>query len=340
MRAFRVLGKGQVALQEVPVPVPGPGEVRVRVAANGMCHSDVGSVEQADAGWALVPRALGHETTGWIDEIGPSVQGLEVGTVVGVYSLISCNSCPECLAGRVNRCRRRFPPALGFTTDGGLADYMVVPADNAVPLGDVDPVQAAPLMDAGLTAYHASRLVRERLAPGSRCVIIGIGGLGHLAVQIVKAISAAEVIAVDVDQSKLELAASLGADRTVLIADAAAPIRDWCDGLGADAVLDFVGADDSLALAAAVLAVGGRLVVAGMAAGTLPVVASPAQQLPHEAEVSVAVYGGRQDLQEVSALMAAGRISVVSTTYRLDDAMTAWDELVAGRVQGRAIVVP
>jgi len=341
MRAFRVLGKDQVELRELPDPEPGPGEVRIRVAANGLCHSDVGAVENADVAPFLVPRTLGHETTGWVDLLGSGVQGVEVGAPVGVYSLRSCYSCDECLSWQVNLCRRRFPPALGFNTDGGLADHMVVPADNLVALGDADPVHAAPLMDAGITSYRGVRLVRDRLRPGARVVVIGVGGLGHIAVQIAKATSAAEVIAVDIDDERLALAGKLGADHAVRVDDGAVErIREWCHGLGADAVLDFVGAEQTLALGRDVVATGGRIVIIGLAGGTLPVAALSGQALPHGVDVSVSIYGSRQDVREVSLLMAAGHVEVTSTTYPLDRVATAWEDLVAGRVLGRAIVVP
>jgi len=341
MRAFRVLGRDTVELQQIDDPEPGPGEVRIRVAANGICHSDVHAVAHADVAPFLVPRTLGHETTGWVERLGSGVQGLEIGSPVGVYSLISCYACPSCLSGEVNLCRRRFPPALAFNSDGGMADYMLAPADNLVPLGEADPVAAAPLIDAGISSYRGVRLVRDRLRPGSRLVIIGIGGLGHMAVQIAKATTAAEIIAVDVDDDRLALAKRLGADRAVRIDDdPVEQIRAWCHGLGAEAVLDYVGVDQTVALGRDVVATGGQVIMTGLGGGVVPVAAEHGQLLPHGVDVSISIYGSRQDLREASALMAAGLLKVTSTTYSLDDARSAWDDLLGGRVLGRAIVVP
>jgi propanol-preferring alcohol dehydrogenase len=185
------------------------------------------------------------------------------------------------------------------------------------------------------------RLARERLRPGSKLVITGIGGLGHVALQIARATTAAEIIAVDVDDERLALAERLGADRVVRSDDSAVEqIRDWCEGLGADVVLDYAGVEQTVSLARNVIGTGGRIVFTGLGGGVLPVVADSADPLPHGVDVSVSIYGGRQDLREVTALMAAGRIEITSTTYSLDDAPKAWDDLVAGRVLGRAVVIP
>ena len=341
MRAFRVLGQNKVELMQMPDPEPGPGEVRIKVAANGMCHSDVHAVEHADTARFLVPRTLGHETSGWVEKLGPGVRGLEIGAPVGVYSLQSCYACDNCLSGEINLCRRRFPPSLAFDTDGGLADYMIVPTDSLIALGGVDPVTAAPLMDAGISAYRGVRLARERLRPGSRLVITGIGGLGHVALQIARATTAAEIIAVDIDDERLDLARSLGADRVVRSdEDPVGQIRNWCDGLGADVVLDYAGVDQTAALARDVVAPGGQIIFTGLGGGVLPVVANSSDPLPHGVDVSVSIYGSRADLREVSALMGAGHITITSTMYSLDDVHRAWDDLVAGRVLGRAVVVP
>jgi propanol-preferring alcohol dehydrogenase len=218
MHAFRLTAPHTTELTTVPQPEPKAGEVLVRVGAAGVCHSDLHIIDAPDALGMPIPLTLGHENAGWIEALGPGVTSLERGESVAVYGIVGCGTCVACLAGRDNECRRTAPGGIGLSRDGGMAEYVVVPARQLIPIGDLDIAQAAPLTDAGLTPYHAINITRHNLRPSSTCVVIGVGGLGHMAVQILAAITASRIIAVDVREEALRLAREVGA-REVLRSD-------------------------------------------------------------------------------------------------------------------------
>ena len=245
--------------QEVPQPEPGPGQVLVRVGAAGICHSDLHVIHEFDAGVfnAELPFTLGHETAGWVEALGTGATGVDVGEAVAVCGPLFCGTCARCSTGNESICDRaaELPGAgWGLGLDGGMAPYMVV--DNVrqlAPLGDLDPVVAAPLTDAAVTPYRAIRRSLHQLGPGSTAVVIGVGGLGHLAVQILRALTPATIVAVDSKPAALALAESLGAHHTVAAgADAAAAIGELVKGRGVDATFDLVGNEATLALALAI----------------------------------------------------------------------------------------
>ena len=211
----------------VPEPEPGPGEVVLTMGGAGVCHSDLHLLYEfpADAmPWSL-PMTLGHENAGWVHHLGPGVTGLEVGQAVAVYGPWGCGRCHACARGEENYCQNATvgTPVGGLGADGGMAEFMLVPGPrHLIPLPDtLAPAHAAPLTDAALTPYHAVNRARHLLVPGSTAVVIGIGGLGHLAVQILRATTAAQVVAVDVRPEALELAKSCGADHLVVAGDSA-----------------------------------------------------------------------------------------------------------------------
>jgi propanol-preferring alcohol dehydrogenase len=287
-----------------------------------------------------IPFTLGHENAGWIEAIGSGVSGLERGQSVAVYGIIGCGTCVACLAGRDNECRTVAPGGIGLGRDGGMADFLVVPARQLVPIGDLDVTQAAPLTDAGLTPYHAIQLTRRNLRPSATCVVIGVGGLGHMAVQILAATSASTIVAVDVRDEALQLARSVGAHHTVRSdSEAAARIRELVGPPpgGVDVVLDCVGAQATVDLARTVVSTGGDIAVIGLAGGALPVGFGT---LPLEARVTVPFWGTKAELAEVIALARAGRIRAHVERFALTDAQTAYNRLRAGEVRGRAVIVP
>jgi propanol-preferring alcohol dehydrogenase len=227
----------------------------------------------------------------------------------------------------------------GLGLDGGMAEYMLVPSARfLVPLGAVDPIKAAPLADAALTPYHAISKSRDRLHPGSTAVVIGAGGLGQMGIQLLKVTTGARVIAVDTDVRKLEIARSVGAD-IVIPSDpsAAGAIRAATSGVGADAVFDMVGADATLALAAKALRAEGRLVIIGLAMGTLPV---NFFALPYGAEVATSYWGTLPELIELVALARNGKLRLEVDVFPLERAAEAYERLRRGEIRGRAVITP
>ena len=233
MRAYQLTAwQHPPELRNVEVPEPGPGEVLVKIGGAGACHSDLHLMEWPDGTLNFdLPFTLGHENAGWVEALGSGVTGFELGEAVAVYGPWGCGRCHACRLSNENLCERAGEIGAlggGLGRDGGCADYLLVPAARLlVPLGDLDPVEAAPLSDAALTPYHAIKRSLHKLAPGTSVVVIGVGGLGHMAIQILGAVSAAQIIAVDIARAKLELARDVGADKAVEAgADTADHVRD------------------------------------------------------------------------------------------------------------------
>ena len=347
MRALRLLEwKSDPVLVEVAEPEAGPGQVVIRIGGSGACHSDLHLMREFGPGllpWGP-PFTLGHENAGWVHALGDGVTGLELGQPVAVYGPWGCGACPHCLAGMENYCERTEDAPVaggggGLGLDGGMAELMLVPAArHLVPLPDgLDPVHAAPLTDAGLTPYHAIRRSLPQLVPGSTAVVIGVGGLGHLAVQILEATTAARVVAVDTRPEALSLATGEGADLALGPDGAAEEIRAFTGGRGADLVVDFVGSDATLALSAAAVRLLGDITVVGIGGGSYPF---SFFTLPYEASLRSTYWGSRPELAEVLDLAARGHLRPVMTTCTLDEAIGAYRCMEDGAALGRQVVVP
>ncbi|HET6916304.1 MAG TPA: NAD(P)-dependent alcohol dehydrogenase [Acidimicrobiales bacterium] len=349
MKALRLLEwKSDPVLVEVDDPVPGPGEAVIRVGGAGACHSDLHLMREFEGGllpWGP-PFTLGHENAGWVHALGPQVTGLQVGQPVAVYGPWGCGTCTRCQVGIETYCENPAGAPVpggggGLGLDGGMAELMLVPAAtrHLLPLPDgLDPVAAAPLTDAGLTPYHAVRRSLPKLVPGSTAVVIGVGGLGHLGVQILEAATASQVIAVDSRPEALALATECGAELTVAAGDGAAEtIRAATGGRGADVVLDFVGSDATLALGAAVARTEGDLTIVGIAGGSLPV---SFFSVPYEVSIQTTYWGTRPELAEVLGLAAHGMLRARITTFPLDHAIDAYRDMEAGKLDGRAVITP
>jgi propanol-preferring alcohol dehydrogenase len=331
-------------LRDVPQPDPRPGEVLVRVAAAGACHSDLHLMHDFVEGMVPyeLPFTIGHENAGWVEVLGDGVTGVEVGEPVAVYGPWGCGRCHACLSGAENYCERQATlkgsgGGLGF--DGGMASYMLVPNSRwLVPLDDLDPVLAAPLTDAGLTPYHAIKRSLPVLVPGSFALLIGAGGLGHLAIQILRALSPATVIVVDQRADALEHARHVGAHEVVQAGDgAAAQITDITKGRGIDVAIDLVGVDDTMQLASRVTRPRGHITLVGIGGGMLPVrFFSPA----YEVSVATTYWGTLPELVEVLALARTGLIRPEVQRFALDDAPRAYADLSDGKVSGRAVILP
>src|SRR3954454_25071192 len=238
MRAVRMLAwQSPPALCELPAPEPAPGEVLLRVTGAGLCHSDLHLLHwPAGTVPYELPFTLGHEIAGTVTAVAEGVDSVEVGESVVVYGPWGCGRCPRCSRGEEHLCERRDirrGTAPGIGRNGGLAEYVVVPARLTVPIGDLDPVVAAPLTDAALNPYHAIKRALPGLPPGSAALVIGVGGLGHAAVRLLKALSGCRVVAVDRRQEALDLAMAAGAD-AVLQSDGltAEDVREAAGGRG------------------------------------------------------------------------------------------------------------
>jgi propanol-preferring alcohol dehydrogenase len=286
------------------------------------------------------PFTLGHENAGWVEATGAGVAGLEIGQPVAVYGPWGCGACARCLQGMENYCERPLAAAGGgLGLDGGMAQLMLVPAARyLVPLDTLSPVEAAPLTDAGLTPYHAIKRSLPLLGPGSFAVVLGAGGLGHMATQILGACTPTTIVAVDRNPDALAIARNAGAHHAVVAgADAAAEIEELTKGRGADVVLDLVGSDDTLALASTVTRVLGHLTLIGIAGGTLPFTFfSP----KYEVSIATTYWGTLPELLEVLALAERGLIHAEIQEWSLDDAMKAYDAMATGKLHGRAVIVP
>jgi propanol-preferring alcohol dehydrogenase len=345
MRAFRLPGWGQPArLDEVAVPAAGAGQVLVRVGACGLCHSDLAMMampaEVGDAlGWQ-VPFTLGHETAGWVAEVGGDVVGVAVGDAVAIASPASCGRCRWCAAGRENRCAATMV-GRGYGRDGGLAEHLLVDDVRALlPIGDLDPVVAAPLTDAGATAHHAVARALPALTEGGDAVVIGAGGIGAFVVQLLRELTAARVVVVDPDPVRRGVAERLGA---AVVVDGVGPgtsreLRAVLGPDGAAAVIDVVGTDETLAAAVRASGVGASVVLVGAAGGRLqrPWYGT----LPRDGTVTTFQGSDLADAAAVLALAQAGRLEVPVERWSLDDASEAYAALEAGGLAGRAVVVP
>ena len=336
--------KHEPEFREVPEPDPGPGELVIEIAGAGACHSDLHLIHDLEP--ELLPYqppfTLGHENAGWVHGLGDGVDGLEVGEPVAVYGPWGCGRCHRCRQGMENYCMRQGEIGAaggGLGRDGGMARYMLIPDPRlVVPIGDLDPVAAAPLTDAALTPYHAIKRSLPLLGAGSTAVVIGAGGLGHMAIQVLRALTGTTIIAVDQRTAALAVASAAGADHAVVSDDAAADsIRDLTGGVGVDVVVDLVGVDATLTLAASVVRPMGHLTIVGIGGGTLPI---GFFTVPYEVSVATTYWGSIPELMEVITLAQAGKIAVETTRFDLADAPAAYRQLQAGTLTGRAVIEP
>ncbi len=330
-------------LREVDVPEPGPGQVLVRIGGAGACHSDLHLMEWPPGTLGFdVPFTIGHENAGWVEALGAGVEGVEVGEAVAVYGPWGCGRCRACRLSAENYCERQaeigaFGGGLGL--DGGMAEYMLVPHPRLLlPLGGLDPREAAPLSDAALTPYHAIKRSLHLLVPGSTAVVIGVGGLGHMGVQILRALSPARIVAVDTSAEHLRLAAEVGADETVAAGEGAAEaIREITGGRGAELVVDMVGSDDSIATATAVGRFESDLTIVGLHGGKFEFAFGA---LPFEAKLCIPYWGTAVELEECLELARQGKIRAHVEHFTLDEAPQAYEKLRAGELDGRAVISP
>jgi propanol-preferring alcohol dehydrogenase len=338
MKAARFYEPGEpLKIEEVPVPEIGPGEVLVRIAGAGICHSDLHILEGFFP-LPYTPITLGHENAGYVEKVGDGVEGLSEGDPVAVFGGWGCGKCSVCIRGEEQLCNILNWCGIGF--DGGYAEYLRVPSyRHLVPLKKLDPVQAAPLTDAALTSYRAVKKAREGLQPSGTIVVIGVGGLGQYGVQFAK-MTGARVAAVDIDDSKLEIAKSLGADVVVnkRKEDLSSAIDDFTDGRGADRVIDFVGIDETLTDAVSMLGKQGKLILVGLGGGSTPFVWNPL--LPPEISYTTVFWGSIPDLHEVISIAESGRLKIQIETVGFDELNETFERMKKGEIKGRAVLKP
>jgi NAD+-dependent secondary alcohol dehydrogenase Adh1 len=326
-------------LIERPVPeLRRPDEVLVRIGGAGVCATDVHAIEglMEPAGVSL-PCVLGHENAGWVARVGDLVTTVGEGDAVILYPPFSCGLCVPCRRGNDMHCHRH--EFTGLSVDGGFAEFVVVRERSVIKLpAGLSPQAVAPHADAGLTAYHAVRRVTGLMGPGSTAVVIGVGGVGHIAIQLARELGSARVLAIDTQSERLALALELGADEAIEGgARSIDGVRELTDGRGADVVLDFVGTDATHRDSLAMLARAGTYSVIGYG-GT---VSAPSNALVGQEHAIIAnLVGSWTDLWELIELHASGRLTVRVQTHPLDSVNDVLDGLRAGAIVGRAVLVP
>ena len=341
MKAVRVVGYHEnLQLDDVAEPViEGPLDVIVKIGAAGVCRTDLHILEGQ---WepkthVPLPYTIGHENAGWVHAVGDAVTNVQPGEKVILHPLVTCGLCRACWFGDDVHCENnRFP---GIDCDGGYAEYLRTSARSGVKLdASLEPADVAALADAGLTAYHAAAKAARRLRPGDVCVVIGAGGLGHIGIQVLKALSPARLVVVDRNEDALALAGTIGADDT-FVADGSHvdKVLELTGGHGAEAVLDFVGEGGATAEGVAMLRRAGDYYVIGYGENidvpTIDIISTEINFIGN-------LVGSYTDLQELMVLAAQGKVTRHTQQYALDDFQRALDDLDAGNVRGRAILVP
>jgi NAD+-dependent secondary alcohol dehydrogenase Adh1 len=316
----------------------GPRSVVVRIGGAGVCATDLHAIDghMEPAGLTL-PVVLGHENAGWVHAVGDDVTATAVGDPVLLYPAWSCGLCVPCRRGQDVFCKHH--QFTGLTRDGGFAEYVLTDERSIVPLPEgVEPAEVAAHADAGITAYHAVKKLVPRFLPGSTVAVIGIGGVGHIGLQLVGVLGAARVIAIDTDERRRRLARELGADEVLgEEADVAGAVRELTNGVGADVVLDFVGTDETHASALGMLARQGVYSIVGYG-GT---VSHPSVGfVAGETAVTGNLVGSWIDLWEVLQLHGRSDVTLRTETHSLDDVNDVLDRLRKGEVTGRAVLVP
>ncbi len=332
----------KLVVEQVPEPeVTGPLDVIVKLGGAGLCRTDlhVQEGQWAEKSQVALPYTPGHENAGWVHEIGSAVTNVAVGDTVIVHPIVTCGLCRACRAGDDVHCSDSAFP--GINTDGGFAELLKTNARAVVKLDPVlHPKDIAALADAGLTAYHAVKKAVSVLYPGTRVVVIGAGGLGHIGIQCLKAMTAAEIIVIDPSEQARALASEIGADHAVAAARDGShvdTVLEMTDGRGAEAVIDFVGESGVIPQGIAMLQDAGSYYVIGYGED---IVVPTIDVISREINFVGNLVGSYNDLSELMTLTAQGRVALHTSVYPLDAVNDAMADLDQGRLQGRGILVP
>lgn len=343
MKVVRVVAYHKdLQISTAPEPtVTSPLDVVVKIGAAGVCRTDLHILEGqwAEKSQVKLPYTIGHENAGWVHAIGDGVTNVAVGDKVILHPLITCGLCRACRFGDDVHCENNSFP--GINCDGGYAEYMKTTARSVIKLDpSLEPADVAALADAGLTAYHAVAKAARVLRPGNVVVMIGAGGLGHIGIQVMKAISGATLIVVDRNSAALDLAKKLGADHVVQSGDDDGFVKEVLSltkDKGAEAVIDFVAEGGSTSTGIRMLRQAGNYFVVGYGENinipTIDIISSEINFIGN-------LVGSYNDLAELMVLAAQGKVVLHTSKYKLDDFQKAIDDLSAGKVRGRAILIP
>jgi NAD+-dependent secondary alcohol dehydrogenase Adh1 len=334
-------GNEFVRYEDAPDPrITHPTDVIVRIGGAGVCRTDLHAIQGLWRPYypnAKLPHILGHENAGWVEEVGSAVQSVKVGDAVICHPITSDGYCLACRRGEDQHAEgSRFP---GLSTNGGYAEYLLTGERALIKLPKtLAPKDVAAFADAGLTAYHAAKRASRTLLPGDYAVVIGVGGLGHIGIQVLAALCAAEIIAIDQADIPLQLAKECGAHHVVK-ADGTEvkQVLELTNGHGAEAVLDFVAEGDTIANGFAMTRDAGAYHVVGYGGQiNLPAMA----MITSEKSIVGDLVGTWPDLWELMALADRGRVHLATQEYRLADANQALLDLRDGKIKGRAVLIP
>jgi NAD+-dependent secondary alcohol dehydrogenase Adh1 len=332
-------GDDFLRLEDVPEPsIEEPGEVLVRVGGAGLCRTDLHIIQGLwdDALVVDPPYILGHENAGWVQEVGSAVRHVRRGDAVLVLPGLSDGVCPACRRGTDNLCESLV--WIGIQRDGGFADLLKARERNMIPLPEgMEPNAVAPYVDAGLTAYHAAKRAARLVEPNGTVVVIGVGGLGHVGIQALRALSPVRILAVEISETARGLAKDLGVDE--VIDGSQSPVervQELTRGAGADAVLDFVAEGDVPGQAMAMLRAGGAYLVVGYG-GRLDI---PTMEFLTEKQVIGNVGGTSAEMVELLGLAEQGKVRLETTQYPLERINEAIGDLRDLQIRGRAVIVP
>ena len=339
----KLTGNVWVAEENVPDPkIVKSTDVIVRIGGAGVCRTDLHIIEgiwkphMDPNGDHLLPLIMGHENAGWVEEVGKEVEGLKKGDPVIVHPKITGGTCLACRRGFDMHGPGTFP---GLDCDGGYAEFICTSERNIVPLPrSLSPKEVAPYADAGLTAYRAVKKATRHLLPGESCVVIGAGGLGHIGIQCLKAMCAADVIVVDTSDASLALATKSGADKTVKAdGNEVEAVLALTGGVGAEAVIDFVGEKGTTAKGLAMTRPMGSYYIVGYGEDIrIPTV----DLIISERNIIGNLVGTWAELTELMALADRGLVELATAEYKLADANRALHDLHNGKIHGRAVLIP
>ncbi|WP_017727836.1 NAD(P)-dependent alcohol dehydrogenase [Halalkalibacterium ligniniphilum] len=341
MRAARLYQFNQpLKIEEVPDPIiTNPTDVIVKIGGAGVCHTDLHLIQGM---WdhivsTALPYTIGHENAGWVHQVGSGVTTVKVGDPVIVHPVASCGYCLSCRSGEDMHCPElKFP---GLTVDGGYAEYLKTSDRALIPLPKgVLPENVAPFADAGITAYRAVRKAAPLAKPGTKALMIGMGGLGHIGLQVMRELGNADIITLDIDKDRLNMSLDLGATHAVEANDGAiSQVRSLTNEVGADIIIDFVGTDQTHNDSLQMLRKGGHYFVVGYG-GTVTV--PSIDIINNEFSIIGSLVGNYNELYELMELHARGKVKLHSSKYSLDEANDVLKMLEEGKINGRAVLVP